>query len=86
MAGIRYMVHYPAMKDHAPPMNAIMAEIGEQPEYPENADARRYLVLYPSDYQEHGVDMAGNVALLLDEQNAREVKRLAEEIIADLEG
>ena len=74
------------MKDISPPMNAIGTQLGERPEYPENADELRYMVLYPEDYEGHGIDVDGNVALLLNEQNAKEVKRLAEEIIDDLGG
>lgn len=73
------------MIDDAPPKNAIMAQVGQKPDYPDNPDEKRYLILYDEDYHEHGVDMAGNVALLLDAERAKEVKRLAEEIIEDLE-
>lgn len=73
------------MKDYAPPMNAIMAQVTGEAKYPEQHENKRYMILYDEDYHEHGIDMAGNVALLLDEDRAREVKRLAEEIIEDLE-
>lgn len=43
------------------------------------------MILFPDDYQGHGTDVSGNVALMLNEENAREVKRLAEDIIEDLE-
>ncbi len=44
------------------------------------------MILYPEDYEGHGSDVTGNVALLLNEDNAREVKRLAENIIEELDG
>jgi len=40
-----------------------------------------YMILYPDDYDKHGVGVDGNVALLLDKENAKEVRRLADEII-----
>lgn len=58
---------------------------GEPPTYPKNAQDKRYLILYPEDYQAHGVDPEGNVSILLDVDEAREVKRIVEEIIDDLE-
>lgn len=68
-----------------PAVNEIAAQVGrEGVKYPDESDELRYLILFPEDYQGHGVDVAGNVALLLNEENAREVKRLAEEIIGKL--
>jgi len=79
------MVIIRAMNGNPIPMNAIRAQVDEHPYYVDNKDDKRYMVLYDEDYVEHGVDMAGNVAILLNKENAKEVKRLAEEIIEDLE-
>jgi hypothetical protein len=69
-----------------PALNQINRQtMGEEPKYPENHEELRYLILYPDDYEGYGSDIEGNVALLLNEQNAREVKKLAEEIIEMLE-
>jgi hypothetical protein len=69
-----------------PALNEIERQtLGEKPTYPENADEKYYMILYPEDYQSYGSDMKGNLALLLDEENAREIKRLAENIIEELE-
>lgn len=40
-----------------------------------------WMILYPQDYETDMRDAAGNIAVLMDEQQAREVKRLAEQII-----
>lgn len=74
------------MTPYIPALNEIPRQaFDEDPEYPDNQDNLRYMILFPEDYEGHGIDVAGNVALLLDESNAREVKRLAEEIIESLE-
>ena len=73
------------MKQQPIPLNAIMAQVDEDPQWPEQPSDKRYLVLFEEDYHEHGVDMAGNVALLLDKENAEEVKELAEEILEHLD-
>jgi hypothetical protein len=71
---------------HFPALNEVTRQTGtEEPKYPDNADDLRYMVLYPEDYEGHGVDVEGNVALLLDEENAREVRRIADDIIDQLE-
>lgn len=65
-----------------PALNEITRQaLGEEPKYAEDSDDRQYIILFPEDYQEHGVDMAGNVALLVNEENAREIKRLAEDAL-----
>lgn len=70
---------------HIPALNEISRHaLGHEPEYPDDSDLH-YLILYPEDYEGHGSDPKGNVALLLNEENAREVKRLAEEIIENVE-
>jgi len=69
-----------------PALNEVRRQTGsEPPQYPEEPEDKRYLILYPDDYEGHGIDVAGNVALLLDEEGAREVKRLAENIIQSLD-
>jgi len=69
-----------------PAMNEVRVQAsGHEPKFPEESDNKRYMILYPDDYQGHGVDVEGNVALLLDEENAEEVKRLAEDILSQLE-
>ena len=65
--------------------NAIRAQLDEEPEYVEDYSDRRYMILYPEDYQGYGKDVDGNIALLLNKENAEEVKRLAEDIIEDIE-
>lgn len=71
---------------HIPALNEIVrGAIGKDPEYPENPESLQYMILYPDDYEGHGIDPAGNVALLLNEENAQEVKSLAEEIIEKLD-
>lgn len=71
---------------HFPALNEITSQTGShEPKYPDEPEDLRYLILYPEDYQGHGIDVEGNVALLINEENAREVKRLAENIIDELE-
>lgn len=68
-----------------PALNEITRQTGShEPKYPDEPRDKRYLILYPEDYQGHGTDVEGNVALLVNEDNAREIKKLAEEIIEDL--
>ncbi len=71
---------------HIPALNEVRRQNGHEPKFPDNSDDLRYLVLYPDDSQGHGIDVEGNVALLVNEENAREVKRLAENVIEQLEG
>jgi len=84
------MPRIPAMHaedGYVPAENEIARQaLGEDAEYPDDHESKRYMILFPDDYEGHGVDVAGNVALLLNEENAREVKRLAEDILDDLEG
>lgn len=71
---------------YIPALNEIPRQaFGEEPEFAENGDERHYMILFPEDYQAHGTDMAGNVALLINEENAREIKHLAEQVIEDLD-
>ena len=68
-----------------PAMNEIMVQQGHEPEYPDNHEEKRYMILHPEDYDGFGQDVAGNLAILMDEKQAREVRRLANDIIAQLE-
>jgi hypothetical protein len=68
-----------------PALNEVRRQAEDvEPKYPEEADDMRYLILYPEDYEGYGVDVEDNLALLVDEDNAREIKRLAEDIIEEL--
>lgn len=68
-----------------PALNEIRRQTGsEEPNYPDNSGEKRYIILYPDDYEGHGIDVEGNVALMVNEKQAREVKRLAEEAIEGL--
>ena len=62
-----------------PALNEIRVRTGtDSPEYPDEPEDKQYIILYSEDYEGHGTDVAGNVALLVNEEQAREVKRLAE--------
>lgn len=72
------------MTPHIPALNEITAQtLGETPEYDDGE--RMYMILFDEDYHGHGSDLAGNVALLLDKEQATEIRDLAQEIIDDLE-
>lgn len=74
------------MSPHIPALNEIVRQaFDDDPEYPDNPDGFRYMILFYEDYQGHGVDIDGNVALLLDKENAQEVRDLAEGIIDELD-
>lgn len=74
------------MSPHIPALNEIRTQTGGQkPKFPEEPDDKRYIILYPEDYEGHGIDVEGNVALLVNEDNAHEIKRLAEDVIEQLE-
>lgn len=74
------------MSPYIPALNEITRQaFDEQPEYHENPGERAYMILFPEDYDGHGVDVEGNVALLMDAEQAREVRELADEIIEMLE-
>lgn len=71
---------------YIPAMNEITRRaLGEEPKYSKEDEDLRYMILFPEDYEGHGSDVEGNVALLINEENAREIKRLAEDIIEQLE-
>lgn len=68
-----------------PALNEIRRQAGKPAKYPDDPEDKRYIILYPEDYEGHGIDVEGNVALLVDEEQAREVKQLAEMAIQELE-
>lgn len=69
-----------------PALNEVRVQTGtDSPEYPDAPEDKQYLILYPEDYEGHGHDVAGNVALLVNEEQAREVKRLAEGAIEQIQ-
>jgi hypothetical protein len=75
------------MSPYIPALNEIPRQAFDHaPEYHENHEERRYMILFPEDHDGHGVDMHDNVALLLTKDQAREVRDLANEIIDDLDG
>jgi hypothetical protein len=45
---------------------------------------RRWVVLYPDDYDKHANDMDGNVGVLVDEEQAHELHRLSVETMLTL--
>jgi hypothetical protein len=69
-----------------PSLNQInRMALGEEPHYPDDHEEKNWMILFPEDHHGYGSDAEGNVAVLLDEDNAREVKRLAEQIIERVE-
>jgi hypothetical protein len=75
------------MSPYIPALNEIPRQaFDDDPEYHENHEERRYMILFPEDHDGHGVDMEDNVALLLDREQAAEIRRLADEIVRDLGG
>jgi len=73
------------MSPYIPALNEIRRRaFDETPKYPENANERHYLILFPEDYDGHGVDVEGNVALLVDKEQAKEVRDLAAKIVTEL--
>lgn len=71
---------------HIPALNEIVrSTLGKEPKYPENPEDLQYMILFPEDYQNFGIDPEGNLAVLLDKENAEEVKRLAEKCIERIE-
>lgn len=71
---------------YIPALNEITRQsINEEPEYPENQEDLNYLILFPEDYEGHGSDVKGNVALLVDLEQAKEIRNLVEEVIERLE-
>ncbi len=64
---------------HIPALNEVGRQaLGQKPKYPDNHEELNWIILYPGDYEGHGSDVEGNVALMVDIAQARELKRLAE--------
>jgi poly(3-hydroxybutyrate) depolymerase len=60
----------------------MLGDVLTMPEH-QRDDDRRWLVLYPDDYDNHIADAEGNLAVLLGNEQAGEVLRLAANILAD---
>jgi hypothetical protein len=64
-----------------PALNEVNRQVlDEEPEFAD-PNERAYIVLFPEDHDGCAEDMEGNVALLVDEDQAREVRRLANNAI-----
>jgi len=50
----------------------------------QSTDDRRWIVLFPADYENFVRDVNGNLGIMLDIEQAGEVIRLSTEILADL--
>jgi len=74
------------MKNQPIPKNINRVALGQKVEYVDDFDGKRYMVVYEEDHDGFGVDVEGNITLALTEENAKEIKRLAEDIINDLNG
>lgn len=71
---------------YIPALNEITRQaLDKEPVYPDDAKGRQYVILFPEDYDGHGMDVEGNVALLVDKEQAKELKRLAENAIEEIE-
>jgi hypothetical protein len=71
---------------YIPALNEVRRQtFDEEPKRPENPEERHYMILFPEDYDGHGSDIEGNVALLVDKEQAKEIRDLANEIIDALE-
>lgn len=84
------MVQFPAHDPHLdtdkyPSMNVIREQLGEEPKYPDDADEKRYIILYDEDHDGVGIDLEGNVAIMVDEEQAAEVERVARNARLSLE-
>lgn len=74
------------MSPHIPALNEIPRQaLDHEPKFPDDPKGRMYMILFPEDFEEHGIDMAGNVALLLDREQAVEVRDLAADIVDELD-
>jgi len=72
------------MSDNAPDYGDIVnfpnhATDGTKPD-----EDKRWIVLYEDDYDNHAVDMDGNVGVLMDAAQARELYRLSTETLLAL--
>lgn len=61
-------------------------ELGDVMDFPDEqrTDDRRWIVLFPEDYDNFGRDPEGNLAVLVDQEQAGEMLQLAAETIAAL--
>lgn len=66
--------------EHNPPV------LGDVMGFPDDQreDNRRWMVLFSEDYDNFGVDPEGNVAVLVDQEQAGEIVSLGAQIIASL--
>lgn len=60
--------------------------LGEILDYPDEQrdDDRRWIILYPEDYDDVAIDTADNVGLLMDIDQTGEILRLASSVLAEL--
>jgi hypothetical protein len=67
-------------------MSSDPPELGEVMTFPDEPrdDDRRWLVLFPDDFDNFGRDPDGNLAVLVDQQQAGEILHLAAETVAAL--
>jgi hypothetical protein len=80
------MPHFPAHPENIRPpalneLELLPADSDAEPEYDDPDANRMYMILYPEDYTKHGTDMEGNAALLLNREQAVEIRDLANDII-----
>ncbi|SMO81481.1 hypothetical protein [Halorubrum cibi] len=68
-----------------PALNELTVQaLDEEPEYA--GGERMYAILFEEDYDGHAVDMDGNVALLVNREQAVEIRELMGEIVEELGG
>ena len=77
------MPHFPAHPSNVrpPALNELSLQLGDDAEYDDPDENRMYMILYPEDYTRHGTDMRDNVALLLNREQAVEMRDLADDVI-----
>jgi len=67
------------MDDELPELGDVMGFPVEQRD-----DDRRWVVLYPDDFDNFGRDPEGNLAVLVDQEQAGEILSLAAQVVASL--
>lgn len=72
------MVNFPVMDDDPPELGDVMDFELEQEE------DRRWIVLYPEDYDNVALDPEGNLGVMVDFEQTGEILRLAAQTIAAL--
>jgi len=66
-----------------PALNQIAVNaLADEPKQPDSDNM--WLILFPEDHNGYGSDPEGNVALLLNEEQARELRRLADNAVEEL--